>query len=531
MKRFAAALVVLLGALALGGITGGSAPAAAHASVVDTDPLDGSVLAKSPKRITITFNEPIRLSADAAQLYDARGKPVRVSVQGGATRLAASPPTSLSAGTYALIWHVVSADGHPIAGSLSFSVIRPSATVVDPPAGVGQAVRAGGVLAEMHHGLGYAALLLAVGLLVFRVFLLPRHGVTAEVSARLDRVILTGAVVASILSATLAALGAGSWSSTALVVAGLITAVEGARRGAFQAASVWTQVGFAGAALALASEAIVGHTRAAEPVVGVVLVDLTHLVAGAVWFGGLVGLALTLPSLARRESLAIESLSRFSTWAAASLGTLVAAGVLLTWRIVQSWDNLWHSPFGRLLLVKIAVVLVIGGVAAVNRFVLLPRSRAAVGHEASLSANHPVRRAVTAEASLIVVVLLITGFLVDREPQVDQDVAAGGTGTASALIGDYRVFATLAPSSVGSNRLRVQIQNLGGEPVEPTIWPDVSVRSDEVDLGPRTLISDDVGTRETTVILPQSGRWKVQVSLRIDEFTNPVVTLPFTVAP
>ena len=71
-----------------------------------------------------------------------------------------------------------------------------------------------------------------------------------------------------------------------MVVAGLITAVEGVRRGNFRAASIWTQVGFAGAALALASEAIVGHTRAAEPVVGVILVDLTHLASGAVWFGG-----------------------------------------------------------------------------------------------------------------------------------------------------------------------------------------------------------------------------------------------------
>jgi len=527
VRRSAAALVILLGALALGGITG-SPPASAHAYVVDTDPLDGSVLKASPDRLRVTFNETIRLPSDAVELYDSAGKPVPVRVDGRGSGFTASP-NRLAAGTYALTWRVVSADGHPVAGSLSFSVIRPSATVVDPPSGA--RIEAGSPLAEVHHGIEYAVLLLAVGLLVFRVFLLPTHGVMAEVTGRIDRLLLTAVVIAGVLSLTLAALGAGSWLSSGLVFGGLAAALAAVRKGSFSPASTWTRVGLASTVVALASETIVGHTRAAEPVVGVILVDLAHLVAGAVWFGGLVGLALALPSLVRRESLAAEIVSRFSTWGAVTLAVLVSAGLILTWRIVQSWDNLWHSPFGHLLLVKVGLVMIIAAVAMVNRFVLLPRSRAAVGHEANLRVSLLVRQAVLAEVALIVAVLLVTGFLVDRSPQVDQDVAGGGTGTRSALIGGYRVFATLAPSTVGSNRLRLQIQDLGGEPVDLKTWPTVSIRTAGFDLGSRALVSDDVGTRETTVILPKPGRWNVQVSLRVDEFTNPVIDLPFIVAP
>jgi copper transport protein len=523
MKRCAAALAVLLSALVLGGIACGSAPASAHAYVVDTNPVDGAVLQASPRRVDVTFNEPVRLSKDAARLYDAKGKPLEVSSGGAETRLSVKPTAGLPAGTYVLVWQVVSADGHPVAGSLTFSVIRPSATVVDPPSGLGNGggVESGSTLAALHHGLEYGALLLAVGLLVFRLFLLPEHAVTAEIGRRLDRVMLTAAVIAGILSITLAALGTGSWVSAGLVVVGLGFAM-----------AIRTRVGLAGAVAALVSETIVGHTRAAEPLIGVILVDLSHLSAGAVWFGGLVGLAFALPALARRESLAAETLARFSTWAAATLAVLLTAGVILTWRIVQTWDNMWHSPFGKVLLIKVGLVAIVAGIAAANRMVLLPKARAAVGHEAQRSATLPVRRAVVAEAGLIVVVLLVTGFLVDRSPQVNQDVTGGGTGTQSALMGDYRVFATLAPSRVGVNRLRVQIQDLGGDPVDPNSWPTVSVRSngaDAMDLGPRTMVSDDVGTRETTVILPRPGRWTVQVSLRIDAFTNPVMALPFTV--
>jgi copper transport protein len=523
VRRFAAALTVLLGTILLGGVVGGSSPASAHAYVVDTNPIDGTVLSRSPARLRVTFNEPVRLPADAADLYDARGKSVPVSSKGKGTVLGAAPSEKLAAGTYVLVWHVVSADGHPVAGSLTFSVVRPSATVVDPPSGLGNegGLESGSALAELHHGIEYGALLLAVGLLVFRRLLLPEHAVTAEVAQRLDRVVLTAAIVAVVLSATLAVLGPGSWLTSGLIAIGLGSAISCAR---------WPRVALVGAIVALFSETIVGHTRAAEPLAGVVLVDLAHLAAGSVWFGGLVGLAVALPALARRDVLAAETLTRFSTWAAASLGVLVSAGVILTWRIVQSWDNLWHSPFGHLLLVKVALVALAGSIAAVNRLVLLPKARAAVGHDEQRRSHRPVRRAIVAEAVLIVGVLVVTGFLVDRSPQVEQDIAGGGTGTRSALMGDYRVYATLAPSTVGANRLRVQLQDLGGEPVDPKVWPTVSVRTSGLDLGPRSMISDDAGTREVTVILPKPGRWEVQVSLRVDEFTNPVVSLPFRVA-
>lgn len=524
MRRFAAALAVLLGTVFLGGIVGGSAPASAHAYVVDTDPIDGSVLRTSPGRLQVTFNEPVRLPTDAVDLYDAKGASVAVSSSGKGAGLAASPTKKLEAGTYVLVWHVVSADGHPVAGSLTFSVVRPSATVVDPPSG--PRVPSGSALAELHHGLEYGALLLAVGLLVFRRFLLPEHAVTVEVAQRLDRVTLTAAILAVVLSATLAILGSGSWVMSGLIAVGLAVAIGCVR----WTGARWTNVGWAGAIVALFSETLVGHTRAAEPVAGVILVDLAHLAAGSVWFGGLVGLAVALPALARRDVLAAETLMRFSTWAATSLGVLVGAGIILTWRIVQSWDNLWHSPFGQLLFVKVALAAMAGGIAAANRFVLLPKARAAVGHDGQREAHRPVRRAVIAEVGLVAGVLMVTGFLVDRSPQVDQDIAGGGTGTQSALMGDYRVYATLAPSTVGANRLRVQVQDLGGEPVDPKVWPTVSVRTAGLDLGPRTMISDDAGTREVTVILPKPGRWTVQVSLRIDEFTNPVVSLPFVVA-
>lgn len=491
--------------------------ASAHAAVVDTNPVDGSVLDSPPRSVTVTFNESIRLPAEAARLYDAKGKRLAATATATGTRLSVDTPDRLADGTVVLVWRVVSADGHPIAGSLTYSVGRPSETVVDPPSA--PSPQSAGTGWSLLRGLQYLALLLTVGLWAFRTFLLPEHDVTAAASARIQRGVRWTSAV-SVATAVLLALAGPVESWLAVPVMGIGLAAMLTFRSPAAAG---------GAVVALASQALSGHTRAAEPVVGSALMDVLHVAAGAVWFGGIVGLIIALPAISRREKLAAETLTRFSTWAAVSLGVLTAAGVVLAWRIAGSWDNLWNSPWGALLLVKVGVVLVAAAVAAANRFVLVPRVGGAAGHDKSRRAAVLVRRAVSAEAGLLVAALVITGFLVDRSPDVGRTVAGGQTGVQAATVGDLRVLATLAPSTVGSNRLRIQVQDLAGEPLELTDALTVSVKSDEFDLGQRTMVGDDVGTVQATVILPEPGMWRVQVGIRVDEFTNPVATLRFAV--
>ena len=61
--------------------------------------------------------------------------------------------------------------------------------------------------------------------------------------------------------------------------------------------------------------------------------------------------------------------------------------------------------------------------------------------------------------------------------------------------------------------------------MEPYANPTVSVSSGSVDLGSRPARNVDSGTYQARVVLPTSGRWEIQVSVRTDEFTNPVLTL------
>ena len=544
LRLVTAAVACLLALLA------SAAPAAAHASLVSTDPVDGTVLAESPGQATLTFDERVSLPPDGVQVFDADGKPVTASASASDVLVTVDLPDQLEHGTYVVVWRVVSADGHPVAGSLTFSVGTPSITVVSPklPEPADPAVTA---VLSTAQATTYIGLLLAVGLGIFAVLLVPAR-VRADRPRRRIRVLTTAAAVVSVV-ATTATLpltvinqqGGGlddlaapdTWSDTTPVtLIALILLAIGlvlVRVSLHERLSLVRQraaLGL-GTGLAVVSPALTGHSRAFEPQAPVIVVDVLHVLAGSVWLGGLAGLAITLPAIAGRGTHAAEILGRFSTLAAGVLAALVATGGLLAWRIVASWENLFGTRYGWLLLTKIAIVALAAAIASWNRYVLVPRVRADGGHQERRSTAVRLGRVVTVEAAVIVLVLAVTGFLVNQSPRTEAAVIPDGrTGVQTTQLGtDAKVLATMTPARVGQNTVLVQLQDLSGEPLEPTQLPEISLRSDELDLGQVKTTSVAAGTFRADLVLPAAGTWQVQVSLRLSEFDNPVAVVTFNV--
>jgi copper transport protein len=527
-----------------------AAPAAAHASLVSTDPVDGTVLAKSPGQATLTFDEPVSLPPEGVQVVSADGKPITASASATDTLVTVDLPDHLADGTYVVVWRIVSADGHPVAGSLTFSVGTPSIHVVSPklPEPAGTAVTTAVSTAQ---AATYIGLLLAVGLGIFAVLLVPTHLRADRPRSRM-RTVTTASAVVSLAAAT-AALpltvinqqGGGladlitleTWASTTpttlialtLLAIGLLL-VRIALQDRLPLVRQRAALGL-GTCLAVVSPALTGHSRAFEPQAPLIALDVLHVLAGSVWLGGLVGLAITLPAIAGRGTHAAQILGRFSTLAAAVLAALVATGGLLTWRIVASWENLFGTRYGWLLLTKIALVALAAAIAAWNRYVLVPRARADGGHQALRATAVRLGRVVTVEAAVIVLVLVLTGFLVNQPPRAEALVIPDGrTGVQTTQLGtDAKVLATMTPARVGQNTVLVQLQDLTGEPLEPTRLPEISLRSDELDLGEVKTRSVAAGTFRADVVLPGPGTWRVQVSLRLSEFDNPVAVVTFNV--
>ncbi|WP_436699364.1 copper resistance CopC/CopD family protein [Nocardioides sp. BYT-33-1] len=550
MRRAPAYLLALVVAVLVvtGTVLATAGPASAHATLVSTDPAEGTVLAEAPSSVTFTFDEPVQLVPDGLLAFDAEGQRVDVEPSAKGAEVTGRLPGDLGDGTYVVTWRAVSADGHPIAGSLTFHVGAPSAKVVPPetgPADAGAVRTVQGVV----QGLGYAALLLAGGLAIFLSWTARGVRLSDEVRRRLVRV-LRGSALVAVLAAAAAVPLAGAYQLgsglggvldpasfdpglvqddlqvLALQVAGLGVAAWAA--GQARSSLVVDLV----TALAVWSPALVGHTRAYEPSMLLVVTDALHLSAGAVWLGGLAGLALTLPSIAGRPKESARLLARFSALAAGLLAAMALTGVLLGWRIVGSWARLVEETYGRLLLVKVALVLVVVAIAAFNRFRLVPRVARDGGHDQRRRATGLVRRTVLAEAALLVAVLGVTGFLTQKPPGGEGPAQSrtADTGVVTGVAGDdLKVLAVLDPGPGLQRRLIVQVQDLAGEPLDLYDAPAVALRSDRVDLGEVPVTPSGSGTYTADVVFPHAGAWKLQVSVRVDSFTSPVTTVDLEV--
>ncbi len=139
-----------------------------------------------------------------------------------------------------------------------------------------------------------------------------------------------------------------------------------------------------------------------------------HVIGGAVWGGGVIMLAATLWNR-RRDRAPLEAMElgiRFSILASVAAVVVGAAGMVLAWSILDSISSLWTTPWGRLLLIKLAVVALAGAMGFYNHRTLLPsavRSRSVIG---SSPAGVRLRMAVGVEAMVMVTAIVVTALLV-----------------------------------------------------------------------------------------------------------------------
>jgi len=161
----------------------------------------------------------------------------------------------------------------------------------------------------------------------------------------------------------------------------------------------------------LISLAWISHAAAATVHPFGVSGDMLHLCAAGFWIGGLVPLTIFLARVRASFSLGetvVRVVRRFSTLSLCCVSVLVVSGISNSWLLVGSIHALFTTPYGRLLLFKLALFAILIGFGARNRFLVkakLPKAAA----DPDLLAQF--RRNAVWEACLGVAVVVIVGCL------------------------------------------------------------------------------------------------------------------------
>jgi copper transport protein len=154
-----------------------------------------------------------------------------------------------------------------------------------------------------------------------------------------------------------------------------------------------------------------GHTVTASPGFIVKLSDLVHVAGAGVWLGGVLMLSWVLTGRHRKGTplRAGELAVRFSRVAGAALGAVGVAGLILTWAILDTPSELVSTPWGRLLILKVAAVAVAASIGAYNHRYVVPRLELDTG---DATAGDELRRTVRIEGILLISVVVVTAILV-----------------------------------------------------------------------------------------------------------------------
>ncbi|MGW7752897.1 copper resistance CopC/CopD family protein [Streptomyces violaceusniger] len=397
-RRLMAICGTLLAAL-LCALSVGASSASAHAALTSTDPADGSVVKTAPREVTLNFSEGVLLSGDSVRVLDPKGKRVDTGktahVGGKSSTAAAGLHSGLPDGTYTVAWKAVSEDSHPVSGAFTFSIGAPSRTTAKVPTGeasdstvstlygIGRYAAYGG-FAALVGGSVFAGLCrssrpvrkIAVGgwvtvftaslvLLLLRGPYTDGEGIGGILDlGRLGDVLSTkpGAALLSRL------LLLGAAAVFLAVLFGSYTRRTGEREAdARRRQDLAFGLGFGGTVMAVglsATWAMAEHASVGLQRQLAMPVDMIHLIAVGVWLGGLASLAVTLRA---GEPIGRAAVRRFSRLAFGSVVALVVTGLYQSWRQVGSWGALTDTEYGRWLLVKVGLVAVLLGIAAISR--------------------------------------------------------------------------------------------------------------------------------------------------------------------
>jgi len=190
----------------------------------------------------------------------------------------------------------------------------------------------------------------------------------------------------------------------------------------FKSDSDWLRATeFVLSATLLMALAAAGHASANE---GLTLfiqlaVDGLHLLAAGVWLGGLIPLAVFF-SWAKRERepstllIAQQATARFSRLGLVSVAVLLVTGLFNSWILVGGIPPLVGTKYGHLLLMKLAILIPLMGLASRNRWRLKPQLSDLANHNdfdkmPNLLAQ--LQRSVIAEASFGAAILVIVATM------------------------------------------------------------------------------------------------------------------------
>ncbi|EUJ28406.1 copper resistance CopC/CopD family protein [Listeria cornellensis] len=500
----------------------------AHAYLQSSTPVDQSSVNQAPKKIVLTFTEMIQNEYPSVVVRDSDGR----RVENGKAFINPKNDHVVEVGlqddlpddVYSAEWRVVSADGHPVSGVISFKVGETSQGFTTGGDSATNATSSWpSTIVKIVLYIGFS---LVAGVLLF-FLALYRVEVGLKLRKTTIRVLFAGLgllVIGFLLFLPLQVqiyTGGNGWDFTAMgelvmqsrighlwlvQVASLLALMLSLfllfQKNCLEKVWLWL-VPLALFMVLLFIKAMQGHAAGSPDKTIAIPMDFLHLVSASAWVGGIVVLFLLLP----KQLEAKVAWNRFSPWAASFVGMIIVSGLLMSVMNLGSMAKLFTTEYGKVILLKIALFLVMGALGLVHYLYMRQTGK-------MMSA-----KTIVVEFGLGIVILGVAAFLTNVQtppptpPEAFSQKVATDSGFVSlkidpAIVGDNTFLVTFTNQD---NQVRTDFQK-----VTLTATPSGNKKATEFEA--RKNSQNEYAT--SGLYLNATGRWEIKVHALTKDFSE-----------
>ncbi|KQL50707.1 hypothetical protein AN964_24065 [Heyndrickxia shackletonii] len=502
----------------------------AHAYIVKSTPAEDEVLEKSPSKVSIQFDEEIQPAFRSLKVLDQTGKRVDRNDahinKKNKTILEGNLKSNLGDGTYTIQWNIISSDGHPVNGTIPFQIGNAGKSVGQAAAATsGYTPHADMIVIRW---LFYISCSLFVGVLFFSLFVYK--GKSLYFSNKVYRILrysIWGLFLSIVLSLPLqTTIDSGlSWTN-AIHFSLLMETIKDTKFGHIWLVQIGLmiilsfitylfihskgkkQMAYAGIIALFAilvSKSFIGHATTFKYQSIGITIDFLHMAAAALWIGSLLAIIFLLRKK-EDETSYWSSIQQYSYWGAAFVAIIVATGMYESFQFIPTFNALFHTSYGQIIIAKIVLLLFMIGFALFN-FLRGKSKKKALGPS------------IWIEFGVGVIVFILAAFLTN----LPTGLAAPGDVQQTTVTKDgYSITLHITPNKIGKNEFKVDILRKGKQ-VQNLDQVSLSLICLDMDMGENKVQfnrNDLQENKPVTGVLSMAGRWKIHVHGLTDSLQN-----------
>lgn len=509
----------------------------AHAYIVKSNPSDNEILKQSPKKIFIQFDETIQSVNNSIQVYNDKGK--RVDQKNGhvnaknSTILECGLNSKLPNGTYRIQWKAVSNDGHPVQGVIPFQI------------GSDSAVQDGTAIEAKSEGytpqsdliiirwLQYFSNASYIGALFFLLLILQKdlvqNGYVKKAFKKILNYSLLLLFLSIIVSLPLMAsielttswkqvlnietlkdmITNSAYGKTWLIqVGGLILLLIFTYLLHVKSKSLLYWISFIIGVGLILTKALTSHAASTTNVLLTVGMDFLHLLSASIWIGSLVVFVALLP-LSRKvdtKNHYLEMIRRFSKWGIIILLVLTATGIFGSLLYIPSLRSLITTDYGRTLLGKVILLVIMIIFAAVNFT------------KGKRKSEKGVSPSLWGELLAGIIVLVLSVILTNLPTAM---ASPGPIKESKTVNQGSKITFEATPNVIGKNTFAIDLKDRNGQPMKNIEQVVLTFTCQEMDMGEdtKTLLKVKEGKYEGMGMnFNMAGNWNVHVHVLTKDF-------------